>query len=104
MSELAIRGGDPVRTRPFPDWPVWDEREREALLGVLESGTWGALDQADSRVRAFERAFAVSHHARYAHCTTNGSAALEAALRSVEVDYGDEVLLPAYTFIASATA
>lgn len=37
MERLALHGGDPVRRRPFPAWPQFDDGEREALLGVLES-------------------------------------------------------------------
>jgi hypothetical protein len=40
MSQLAILGGTPIRTKPFPSWPVFDEREERALLGVLRSGKW----------------------------------------------------------------
>ena len=41
MSKLAIDGGEKVRTKPFPPWPVWDESELNALKEVLESGQWG---------------------------------------------------------------
>ena len=54
--KLAIDGGKPVRTEPFPDWPVYDEDEIEALTEVVKSGKWGAL--AGDKVRQFERAFA----------------------------------------------
>jgi hypothetical protein len=38
--KLALLGGDPLRTRPFPAWPVFDEREERGLLEVLHSGKW----------------------------------------------------------------
>lgn len=42
MSErLAVRGGKPVRTRPFPSWPQWGDEEERNLLEVLRSGVWG---------------------------------------------------------------
>jgi dTDP-4-amino-4,6-dideoxygalactose transaminase len=104
MSKLAIDGGEPTRTRPFPRWPAWDEREQRELLEVLSSGEWGSLARSGSKVERFEDAFARSHHARYGRCVTTGSAALEVALRAIGVDYGDEVIVPPYTFIATASA
>ena len=104
MSSLAINGGKPVRTRPFASWPIWDEREEHALVEVLRSGVWGALDPERSRVAQFEGAFARSHHAQHGLCVTNGSAALEVALRAAGVGLGDEVIVPAYTFVATASA
>ena len=104
MGELAIKGGAPVRAEPFPVWPVWDEREELALLEVLRSGVWGALDQVGSRVSKFEKAFARANGARYGLCVTNGSSALKTALRAIGIDYGDEVIVPPYTFIATATS
>ena len=104
MSILAINGGKPVRTERFLRWPTWDEQEEKALLEVLRSGMWGALDQEVSKVKQFEQAFAQSHHARFATCVTNGSSALEAALRAIGIEYGDEVIVPPYTFIATAGA
>ena len=32
MAQLALKGGTPVRTSPYPSWPVWDEKELDALL------------------------------------------------------------------------
>ena len=57
-----------------------------------------------SKVAQLERVFARSHNAKYAFCVTNGSAAIEAALRSIGVDYGDEVIIPPYAFVATATS
>ena len=104
MSELAIHGGAPVRDTPFPAWPVWGEPEEQALLETLHSGQWGWSDREDSRVARFEAAFARSHHAEYGRCVFNGTVALEVALRALDIGYGDEVIVPPYTFIATATA
>jgi hypothetical protein len=38
MSDLAIFGGEPVRKAPYPSWPVYDERDIEALKSVIVSG------------------------------------------------------------------
>ena len=39
-SPLALHGGQPVRTAPFPAWPVHGPREEELALEVLRSGQW----------------------------------------------------------------
>src|SRR5690349_5317152 len=99
---LAIDGGFKTREAPWPAWPVWDEREEKALLEVLHSGQWWAV--GGSKVPEFERAFATYHDARFAVCLTNGTAALEVALRAMEIGCGDEVIVPPYTFIATASS
>ena len=43
MAKLAVNGGTPVRTKPFPKWPVVDGSDEKAVLGVLRSGAWGRL-------------------------------------------------------------
>lgn len=99
---LAIDGGTPVRTRPWPPWPVFGEAEEQALLEVLRSGQWWSV--GGSKVCEFEEAFARFHEAQFAVCVTNGTAALEVALRAARIGCGDEVIVPPYTFIATATA
>jgi dTDP-4-amino-4,6-dideoxygalactose transaminase len=88
---------------------VWDESEEQALLEVLHSGKWwrGAYRQQEgegSKVSTFEDAFAQYQDAKHAVAVTNGTTALECALKSVGVEAADEVLVPALTFVASATA
>ena len=98
---LAVHGGDPVRSRPWPRWPQWDGNERAGLLAVLERGQWGGYDAA---VAEFETAFAVRHGARFCVTTANGSTTLETALRALGIGPGDEVIVPPYTFVATAAA
>ena len=98
---LAIHGGDPVRAAPWPGWPQWDENERARLLAVLERGEWGGSDAA---VDEFERAFAARHAARFCVTTVNGTTTLETALRALCIGPGDEVIVPPYTFVATAAA
>lgn len=115
MSELAIAGGTPVRTKPFHGWPVQDESEIEAVAELARSGQWwhshhGSALGSDSpearasKVARFQRAFAEYHQAAYGIACANGSAALEIALRALGVKPGDEVIVPCYTFIATANA
>lgn len=97
---LAINGGAPVRTQPFTAWPVLGKEEEENLLKVLRSGDWWYGE----KVRTFEEEFAAFQDAKYSISCCNGTIALELALRTLGIQAGDEVLVPAYTFIATATA
>lgn len=103
MDKLALQDGNPVRSHPFPEWPVWDTAEEEQLLEVLRSGNWWSM-HSDSKVEQFEQAFAPTHQAKYGRCATSGSAALQISLRAIGIDYGDEVIVPPYTFVATAAA
>ena len=101
MDRPALLGGTPVtREADWPSWPQWDEREERALREVLNSGRW----QAGLQVDAFEAEFAAYQGAAHALCVTNGTTSLEMALRATGVGPGDEVIVPSYTFAASALA
>jgi dTDP-4-amino-4,6-dideoxygalactose transaminase len=101
LASLALIGGEPVRRKPFPKWPIFDEREEKALLNVLRSGVWGI---GGSKKKEFEERFAAYQHARYGVAVANGTTALEISLRALGVGCGDEVIVPSYTFMATATA
>jgi dTDP-4-amino-4,6-dideoxygalactose transaminase len=97
----ALLGGPSVTSaEAWPRWPQWDECEARALQEVLESGRW----QSGPQVEAFEREFADNQGATEAICVTNGTASLEIALRALGVGPGDEVIVPSYTFAATALA
>ena len=102
MAKLAINGGSPIRTKPFPKWPVWDQNEINNLKKVVESGKWGSMQ--GNMVKTFADKFASYHQAKQGICVNSGTVALSVALKSVGIGRGDEVILPAYTFVASATA
>ena len=102
MAHLAIAGGQPLRQKPFPQWPVWDQEEVEAVRAVVESGRWGA--QQGAEVRGFEAEFAAYQEAAHGIAVTNGTVALKLALTAAGVGVGDEVIMPGYTFVATATA
>ncbi len=116
MSELALHGGEPVRTAPWPQWPVSDDEDERMLLDVLHSGNWWrhsygegvelAEDESDpkSMVARFQRAFARAHDCKYGICAANGTVTMEIGLRALGVRPGDEVIVPAYTYVATATA
>lgn len=98
---LAIDGGTPVRTAPWPEWPRSGAAERRALNEVLESGRWGLGGDA---VPELEARFAALHGARYAVACCNGTLALQAALVAAGVQPGDEVVTSPYSFVATAHA
>ncbi|MFC5826238.1 DegT/DnrJ/EryC1/StrS family aminotransferase [Nonomuraea insulae] len=101
---LAIHGGTPVRTTPWPVWPPpLDPAQRDLVTKVLESGLWGAT-QGGSVVADLTGAFARRSGVRYGVAVGNATLGLFAALRGLGVGRGDEVIVPAYTFVASATA
>jgi dTDP-4-amino-4,6-dideoxygalactose transaminase len=117
MSRLALFGGSPARTKPTPTWPIFDDREETALLEVLRSGEWwrysfgAGSGQADvtedlsrSKVVEFQKAFAEMQGAKYGIACANGTGALEVALKALGIGAGDEVIVPAYSFIATASA
>ena len=102
MGKLAITGGTPVRSAPYPRWPQWDATERRHLLDVLDSGKWWATEGA--KVPEFEAAWARFTRARHCVAVTNGTHALELALLGLGIGEGDEVIVTDYTFFASASA
>ncbi|HSV75278.1 MAG TPA: DegT/DnrJ/EryC1/StrS family aminotransferase [Chthonomonadales bacterium] len=99
---LAIDGGPKTRQLPWPAWPLFDQSEEQAILDVLRSGQWWSV--GGRRVPEFEQAFALAQGARHCVCVTNGTAALEVALRALGIGCGDEVIVPPYTFIATASS
>jgi dTDP-4-amino-4,6-dideoxygalactose transaminase len=93
----------PVRTKPWPSWPPpLDEEQRRLLLAVADSGRWGATQGPHGD--AFARRFAAACDVPYGVPVTNGTMALFVALKALGVGPGDEVIVPAYTFVACATS
>lgn len=102
MEKLAILGGEPVKKDSFPVWPQYDEHERQALMEVLESHIWWRTP--GTKTLQFEREFASYQDAKYGVAVTNGTAALEVSIAALDIGPGDEVILPDYTFVATASA
>src|ERR1700751_2127513 len=102
MSELALFGGSKAKRKFFPLWPQYDDRERRALEEVLESRVWWRIPE--TKTLEFEKAFAEYHGARHGIAVTNGTAALEVAMAALDIGPGDEVIVPDFTFIATASA
>lgn len=101
-SALALHGGPPAHPGSFPSWPNSDDEEAKGVAEVLASGKWGSTH--GNVVAEFESEFAAYQQAEHCTCVANGTIALAAALRAVGVGVGDEVIVPPYTFIGSASA
>ncbi len=95
----ALLGGRPVRTAPFPGWPVFDEHDEAAVAGALRSGRWGR--GSGRQVARFEAEFGRLMGAQHCLATANGTSALFASLGGLGISPGDEVILPPYTFVAT---
>lgn len=94
--------GSPSSGPEFPAWPQFGDAERAGLIRALEQGQWWRITGGE--VKAFEEEFAAYHGAPRALAVTNGTHALELALEVLGVGPGDEVIVPAFTFISSSQA
>ena len=103
-STLAMLGGPKVRERPYPEWPVHDERDVEAVTRVVRSGRWGGFPYPGPETARFAEQFAALQGGGYAVPMVNGTVTMEVAIRAANVGWGDEVIVPAYTFQATAAA
>jgi dTDP-4-amino-4,6-dideoxygalactose transaminase len=104
--KLAINGGPAEAAelkQKMPKWPRATEKSKRVLLEVLDSGKWCRI-YAGSKAEQFEKAFAAYQDAKHGIAVANGTVSLELALKTGGVGFGDEVLVPAVTFIASASA
>jgi dTDP-4-amino-4,6-dideoxygalactose transaminase len=107
MAQLALYGGKPVRTRPYPSWPQGGDEELSYLRQVLKSPRWFAGprgDDPEALGTLFGERFARLHGARFGLPVANGSVAIEIALRALGIGPGAEVIVPAYTFVSTATS
>ncbi len=96
-----------MRDKPYPTWPQGGSEELFWLEKVVTSNRWfGGLqgDDPDSLGSLFGERFSALHNARFGLPVANGSVAIEIALRALGVKPGDEVIVPAYTFISTATS
>jgi len=99
--QAALLGGEPVHGGGWPGWPVWDaSRDEEQVLKVLRSGVWSRAGV----VEEFERKWAETIGTKRCLSVVNGTNALIAALVNLGIGGGDEVIIPSYTFIATAIA
>ena len=106
-SSLALYGGSPVRTAPWPTWPRSDSRTEQTVLDVLRSGRWAISETSNGEElyeRRFAEAFAAYHALPYCVPTTSGTSALTIAFEALGLRRGAEVLVPGLTWVACASA
>lgn len=111
MAKLAINGGSPVRSAPFPLYVTIGEEEKRAVMEVLDStvlskflGTWSPDFFGGPRVQKLEREWADYFGIRHAVSVNSATSGLYAAVGAAGVGPGDEVIVSPYTMTASATA
>lgn len=101
MSSLAIRGGPSITKGHAFRWPIFDQIEQQLLLEVLHSGRWSYLGPKEA---ALESEFSKFCGALFGVAVPNGTLAIRLALEALEVGPGDEVIIPALTWQATAAA
>ena len=101
MSDIAIFGGEPLRAKPFPEWPRSTDIILDKISSTLQNDTWGV---GSNVINEFNSRFAELQNTKYSISVHSGTSALWVALKASGVKAGDEVIIPAYTFIATATA
>lgn len=108
--KLAIFGGKRTRKKPFPKYPIITSSEKKAVLSVLDSGNLSTFVASPGehflggkKIREFEEKFAKYISVNYAVAFNSATSALHAAVASVGVNPGKEVIVPPYTFTSTAT-
>jgi len=103
MSELAIFGGKPLITGSWPIWPFAGKRERELLEEVLASDMWGGTGLGP-KITALNEKFAHYCGVKHGAAVANGTVSMELCLKAWGIGPGDEVIVPAFTFMATPIA
>jgi len=111
MEKLAINGGTPLRTEKFPAYNYIGEEEKEAVLGVIESGvlsryigSWCPMFYGGPEVLAFEEEWADFFGVKHAIAVNSCTSGLYCAIGAGDVGPGDEVIVSPFTMSASATS
>jgi dTDP-4-amino-4,6-dideoxygalactose transaminase len=110
-SKLALFGGKPVNRKPFPAANTIGPREIKEAVRVLKSGLlsgylgkYGEKFLGGPMVRRAEKAFADFFKVRFAVSVNSATSGLHAAVASLGIGPGDEVIVSPYTMTASASA
>lgn len=102
MSKLAVNGGRPYKQDSFPKWPYGDEKEVALLTEVVHSGRWWRA--TGSKVMEFEERFARMQECAFCLGVTSGTHALEISMSALGISCGDEVIIPAFSYISTCSA
>ncbi len=111
MSQLAILGGKPHRTKPFPAYKVIGQEEKDAVAKVLDTGIlsrflgcWHEDFYGGPQIQALEKEWAKYFKCKHAIAVNSATSGLYCAVGAAGVGPGDEVIVSPYTMAASATA
>ena len=104
MGKLAINGGKPLlgeNEAKVTPWPPLSDATEAKIIEVYRSRKWSFNSESE---RSFENAYSAFHDAKYGVLMSNGTVTLECALAALGVGPGDEVIVPALTWPATAMA
>jgi dTDP-4-amino-4,6-dideoxygalactose transaminase len=104
--KLAIFGGRPTvqpENRRL-EWPIVTDADRAAVLGVLDTGKFTVGAKNEREIQGLEKEWAQFCETRYAVAVNSGTVALELALTALGLQPGDEVIVPALSYVATAMA
>ncbi|MBI3524681.1 MAG: DegT/DnrJ/EryC1/StrS family aminotransferase [Betaproteobacteria bacterium] len=111
MTKLALLGGTPLRSTPFPAYRSIGDEEKHAVLAVLDRGilsqflgTWSPDFFGGPEVQALESEWAAYFGCKHAVAVNSATSGLYAAVGAAGIGPGDEVIVSPYTMSASATA
>jgi dTDP-4-amino-4,6-dideoxygalactose transaminase len=103
VSKLAMFGGERAvpRERARVEWPLVTDDDRAAMLRALDSGALVSNAEGEAEVAGLEREFAELAGVEHSSGVANGTVAITLALAALGIGAGDEVLVPALTFIGT---
>jgi dTDP-4-amino-4,6-dideoxygalactose transaminase len=111
VNKLAINGGTPVRSKPFPRYNTIGEEEKRAVMKVLDGGvlsgflgTWSPAFYGGVQVQQLESNWKVFYGVKHALSVNSATSGLYAAVGAAGIGPGDEVIVSPYTMTASASA
>jgi len=111
MTNLAINGGPKTRSQPFPKHPIIGDEEKKQVMEVLDSGNISTFIASPGenflggkKIKEFEEKFSKKIGTKYGVAFNSASSALHAAVVSVGVNPGEEVIVPPTTFTSTATS
>ena len=111
MNKLAINGGTPVRSKPFPRYNTIGEEEKRAVMKVLDGGvlsgflgTWSPAFYGGVQVQQLESNWKEFYGVKHALSVNSATSGLYAAVGAAGIGPGDEVIVSPYTMTASASA
>jgi len=111
MANLAIKGGSKIRSNPFPKHPIIGDEEKNQVMDVLNSGNISTFIASPGenflggkKIKEFEEKFSQKIGTKYGVAFNSASSALHAAVVSVGVNPGEEVIVPPTTFTSTATS